>query len=163
MSPTQKSKSLPPSNMQNPSRPSLNRTRSLRIPSQPTDIPIPPSLLAKAPHLASPQSGIRRPAPDPRTPSRADEDWLGDTVPAGRDAGNSFGSKVTVIRRADGGPGTPRGDNAEQSREMRSLMSTQQPSTSPLANSMGQRGGSRTNEHGVRSQPPGAGRPTHRS
>ncbi|KAJ7098122.1 hypothetical protein B0H15DRAFT_644957 [Mycena belliarum] len=60
------------------SHPGAVRRKSLRIPSQPVQAPIPPSLL-QSPHLNSPQSIFRR-AVSPRVP-RIDDEWLQDTVP----------------------------------------------------------------------------------
>lgn len=58
----------------------LNRRKSLRLSSQPLDIPIPPSLL-QSPYLNSPQSIFQRAVSSPQKPSEEDEQWLQDTVP----------------------------------------------------------------------------------
>ncbi|TFK42906.1 hypothetical protein BDQ12DRAFT_298658 [Crucibulum laeve] len=61
-------------------RQSLKRRKSLRLPSQPPPIPIPPSLL-QSPYLNSPQSIFKRDLSAPRMPSQEDEQWLQDTIP----------------------------------------------------------------------------------
>ncbi|KAJ7109167.1 hypothetical protein C8R44DRAFT_884246 [Mycena epipterygia] len=61
------------------SQPGVVRKKSLRIPAQPLQAPIPPSLL-RSPHLNSPQSIFRRAMSPPRLPS-VDDEWLQDTVP----------------------------------------------------------------------------------
>jgi hypothetical protein len=82
-----------------PARPAFNdRKSSLRIPNTPTDAPVPPSLLAKAPHLASPNTVLRRGAVDPKAPSREDEEWLRDMVPVS-EGRSQMGSKVVIVRR----------------------------------------------------------------
>ncbi|KAI0062195.1 hypothetical protein BV25DRAFT_1825621 [Artomyces pyxidatus] len=66
-----------------PARPSLvraNSAKSLLHPRKP-DIPVPPSL-AHSPLLNSPHSMFRRAYTVVRVPSKRDEDWLRDTVPA---------------------------------------------------------------------------------
>lgn len=126
MSQRQSSKSLPPPTTQSSARPSFNRAKSLKLntSSQPT-IPIPPSLLAKAPHLASNPNSMPSPSRDPRIPSRADEAWLGDTVPLSKSDGkqNHSGARMTVVRRADGGANTPGGERDEHNIYLRTLIS----------------------------------------
>ena len=56
------------------------RRRSLRLPSQPINIPVPPSLL-QSPYLNSPASIFQRAVSSPQHPSKEDEQWLQDTVP----------------------------------------------------------------------------------
>lgn len=63
---------------------SLSRKRSLRLPTQPFHIPVPPSL-KESPHLTSPQSIFRRAFSTPRIPSQEDEQWLQDTIPVAGD------------------------------------------------------------------------------
>jgi hypothetical protein len=98
------SRSLPTTSALAP-RPVLSRSKSHLIPSKCADAPIPPSLLAKAPHLASPHSRFRPPVADPKPPSREDDAWLGDTVPVShsnkRDTKSTMGPTL-VVRRLDG-------------------------------------------------------------
>src|SRR5882672_5021267 len=87
-----------------PSRPALPRTKSHLIPSKRADVPIPPSLLAKAPHLASPHTMFCPAAADPKPPSREDDAWLGDTVPvtpSNRQDSKSTRPPTLVIKRLD--------------------------------------------------------------
>ncbi|KAF8969798.1 hypothetical protein BDZ97DRAFT_1914929 [Flammula alnicola] len=56
----------------------MPRRNSLRLPSQPPPIPVPPSL-RQSPYLNAPI--FKREISTPRLPSDADERWLQDTVP----------------------------------------------------------------------------------
>jgi hypothetical protein len=56
------------------------RPSSLRITTRPVQVPIPPSLLT-SPYLNSPESIFQREIVTPSLPSKADEQWLQDTVP----------------------------------------------------------------------------------
>src|ERR1700691_4083488 len=98
------SRSLPTSTSKPPLQGTLPRTKSHLIPSKPANAPIPPSLLAKAPHLLSPHSMFYSAASDPRPPSQEDEAWLGDTVPVSpskRHDGKSTSGPTFVVRRSD--------------------------------------------------------------
>ncbi|KAF9466392.1 hypothetical protein BDZ94DRAFT_1251842 [Collybia nuda] len=61
-----------------------SRRRSLRIPHQSLNVPIPPTLL-QSPYLNSPQSIFQRAVSTPRHPNAEDEQWLQDTVPLSLD------------------------------------------------------------------------------
>ncbi|KAG6821159.1 hypothetical protein H0H93_005379 [Arthromyces matolae] len=58
---------------------SLTRRKSLQLPSQPTAVPIPPSLL-HSPYL-DPHSIFQRSLSMPHCPTEEDEKWLQDTIP----------------------------------------------------------------------------------
>lgn len=62
----------------------LTRKRSLCLPTQPLNVPIPPSLL-QSPFLNSPSSVFQRLVSAPCLPSEEDEQWLQDTVPLNAD------------------------------------------------------------------------------
>jgi len=81
-------------------RSASGRTKSLRIPHNLVDPPIPPSLLAKPSYLTSPRSIFRRTLSSPRLPSQEDEEWLRDTVPLsweGRDVNITLGSTKSLL------------------------------------------------------------------
>jgi len=92
----------------------LVRRRSLRLPSRPVDIPIPPSLL-QSPYLNSPESIFQRNLPSPRQPSEEDEQWLQDTIPLSpnvRNDGEQSTRSTEVPHFVDGSKGEqPRGRN----------------------------------------------------
>ncbi|KZP03087.1 hypothetical protein FIBSPDRAFT_905279 [Athelia psychrophila] len=91
-------------------RPNFSRAKSILHPHKGASdpIPIPPSLLAKAPHLAHQPHQPNTPHisggsyRDPRTPSRADEAWLGDTVPASG-GGGGMGGGIQKSQSLPGG------------------------------------------------------------
>lgn len=124
---------LSPSAPQKPtSRPaslkSVGRSHSLRLPSKPVDIPVPPSL-AQSPHWTSPHSIFRRALSHPPAPSREDEEWLRDTVPLSwedREAtlGPAKPEIVVVVRRQEGEDVKSRGRSSERGNEGRKLSET---------------------------------------
>lgn len=99
-----------------PSRPSFPRGKFLFLPSKPATPPIPPSLLAKVPHL-SPYSMLPLASADPRPPSEEAEAWLGDTVPLSfsnrRDGNSGASTPALVIRRPDKGDSGTRWQRGE--------------------------------------------------
>jgi len=127
--------SLTPSHPSPPPRPAslksgLGRSHSLRLPSKPVDIPVPPSL-AQSPYLTSPHSIFRRALSNPPVPSQEDEDWLRDTVPLSwkdRDvqatlgaAKSLFSGMVVVVRRQEEQDSALRGRSAERVKEERKM------------------------------------------
>ena len=98
------SRSHPLSTTPLPTRPILPLAKTLLISSKPANPPIPPSLLAKAPHLSAHQ--MIPAAASPKPPSKEDEAWLGDTVPvspSNRRNGECTTGQILVIRRSDKG------------------------------------------------------------
>lgn len=81
----------------------LSRNRSLRLPSQPAHIPIPPTLL-QSPYLNSPQSIFQRAVSTPRLPTEEDEQWLQDTIPLHQAAAAADGETKGRASTAHGPP-----------------------------------------------------------
>ncbi|KAJ7632417.1 hypothetical protein FB45DRAFT_1026589 [Roridomyces roridus] len=100
------------------------RKKSLRIPLERAQAPIPPSLL-QSPHLNSPQSVFNR-RPSRANDNNADEEWLQDTVPQhgavkpqeSKEHGSDLslsgrgGRPPLLLHKSDPGPRMPRSSPA---------------------------------------------------
>ncbi|KAF5386759.1 hypothetical protein D9615_001818 [Tricholomella constricta] len=112
-----------------PSKKRFSRRKSLQLPPQPLDIPIPPSLL-QSPYLNSPESIFQRTLSAPHKPSEEDEQWLQDTVPLSLDSRDEQRKRARLSTSSDMSSQGP--SSAEESSEDSAHSSTFRPnSTGP--------------------------------
>lgn len=80
------------------------RRNSLKLPPQPPNIPVPPSL-KQSPYLDAPL--FKRNIPSPRLPSEEDERWLQDTVPVSSHTPKATCSSEPISPATDSIPSSP--------------------------------------------------------
>ncbi|KAG5645013.1 hypothetical protein DXG03_007290 [Asterophora parasitica] len=92
----------------------FSRRKSLQLPPQPLDIPIPPSLL-QSPYLNS-ESIFQRTLSAPHKPTEEDEQWLQDTVPLSLDSQDDHRkhARLSTSSSASSGPSSA-GESSEDS------------------------------------------------